>query len=236
MEIFFILLLVLGGKVVFGDPVSLTNTVANSTGYTGWGYASVFPMKGSSEYFSALRKDYKFRLINLGDPRSALNGLDVYWQAFYQIDVRIEPCLDSSITGGLKDQCCIGTGVVNCQDSTDPIVAGNDLHIAYQQNAHISTCSGTEFSDDPNCGTFIEIHRAIDGDNPTNVDDVRAEVLAEVELSDNGGAYTTAYIRTDGLCAGNYELWWVVRTRSGPYVQFRKKFIVAYPNCASSSR
>jgi hypothetical protein len=206
--------------------------VASATAGSGWGDASSVPARGTHAYFSALRKDYKFRLINLGDPAAALAGLDVYWQAYYQIDIRIEPCKDASLTGGLKDQCCVGTGVVNCQDSSDPIIAGDDLHIAYQQNAHISNCLGTEFEDDPNCGTYIEIHRSVDAVNPTSITAEQAEVLAEVQLTDNNGAYMTAYIGTGRLCAGSYELWWVVRTRSGPYVQFRKKFVVAYPNCA----
>ena len=198
------------------------------------------PPAGSSEYFKIIRRDYKFRLVNLGDPFSALNGTDTFYQAYYYIDIRIEPCKDPVLAGGYGDLCCQNTGVANCQDmsngitsgSPGTIVAGADLQFAYQQNAHISTCAGTDFHDDPNCGTFVEVHRALADPNPTTVDDdFFAEILADVKLTKSNGNFQTTYISTKNLCAGDYELWWVVRTRSGPYVQLRKPFTVSFPAC-----
>ena len=210
--------------------------------YSGLGNFAQVPPSGTPEYFKILRRDYKFRLVNLGDPFSALNGTDTYQQAYYFIEIRIEPCKDPVLAGGLGDMCCQNTGVSNCQDmgygldsgSPETIVAGADLQFAYQQNAHISTCAGTEFQDDPNCGTFVEIHRALPDSNPTSVDDFfYSEILADVKLTKSTGNFQTTYISTKNLCAGDYELWWVVRTRSGPYVQFREPFTVSYPACTS---
>jgi hypothetical protein len=105
------------------------------------------------------------------------------------------------------------------------------LQIAYFQNAHISTCEGTVFSDDVNCGTFIEVHRK--PQSLTDLSDKEQAVLADVRLANAGGAFATTYLSTASLCAGDYELWWVVRTRSGPYVQFRKPLTIATPSCGS---
>ena len=210
--------------------------------YSGIGDFSRIPPVGTSEYFAILRRDYKFRLVDLGDPYSALNGTDTYQQAYYFIEIRIEPCKDPVLAGGLGDQCCQNTGVSNCQDmgygisgASETIIAGADLQFAYQQNAHISTCDGTDFEDDPNCGTFVEVHRALSDPNPTSVDDFYAEILADVKLTKSTGNFQTAFVSTKNLCAGDYELWWVVRTRSGPYVQFREPFTVNYPPCDSAA-
>merc|ERR1712070_919509 len=60
----------------------------------------------------------------------------------------------------MGDNCCRSTNIAACQHY-DRIEAGPDLQIAYFQNAHIPTCKGTLFEGDPNCGTFIEIHRVV---------------------------------------------------------------------------
>ena len=171
--------------------------------YSGTGDFSQTPPVGTSEYFAILRKDYKFRLVNLGDPYSALNGTDTFQQAYYFIEIRIEPCRDPVLAGGLGDLCCQNTGVSNCQDmgyvlsgAPETINAGPDLQFAYQQNAHISTCEGTDFHDDPNCGTFVEVHRALADANPTSVDASHAEVLGDVKLTQSTGNFQTAYIST----------------------------------------
>jgi hypothetical protein len=177
--------------------------------------------RGSPEYYASIRTDYKFRLVNMGDPGRALNGTEIYWPAYYKIDIRVDPCRDVALTGGRRDQCCSGTGGIDCQDHTDGIYAGNDLLVAYMQNARISTCDGTVFSDDLNCGTYLEIHRM--GDDPT--------VLSDLKLFNAGGVYQTVHIPTTNLCTGEYEIWWVVRTRSGPYVQYKKLLNVLSPSC-----
>jgi hypothetical protein len=195
-----------------------------------YGSPADYSGQGSWASIPAIRTDYKFRLINENSVAAALAGSAIYWPSLYQIDVRINPCVNITLTGGRGDLCCAHTGEANCQDSMEDIHAGPDLQIAYIQNAHISTCVGTEFSDDPNCGTFIEIHRAVSG-ALANLTSTEAEVLASVQLENAGGAFMTTYIPTTGVCAGGYELWWVVRTRSGPYVQFRKPFNVISPSC-----
>ena len=174
----------------------------------------------------SIRRDYKFRLIDSGSVAAALAGQGTYWPVYYQMDMRVRPCANITLTGNRGDNCCSGTGVVNCQDNPMSVKAGDDLQIAYMQNSHISTCVGTEFESDPNCGTFIEIHRT-----GTELTDFVAEVLADIRLDATDGAYNTDWIATNKLCAGTYELWWVVRTRSGPYVQLRKPFTVATPSC-----
>eukprot|EP00392_Amoebophrya_sp_AT5.2_P012283 g12381.t1 len=40
---------------------------------------------------------------------------------------------------------------------------------------------------------------------------------------------------TANLCVGDYELWFVVRTRGGPYVEARKDFRVRAPSCRDPS-
>lgn len=179
-----------------------------------------FSGEGTWASAPGVRTDYKYRLTTLGDPSKALAGLETYWAAYYRIDLKVEPCADFTLTGGRGSACCSNTGEVNCQDTSQGIVAGPDMQIAYFQNAHVATCEGTIAEDDPNCGTFIEIHRS----------DTDA-VLADVQIFNTNGAYQTAYIATEGLCAGDYSLWWVVRTRSGPYVQYQKNFEIVYPSC-----
>ena len=191
--------------------------------------------KGSWTTVQSVRTDYKFRLIDENTVAAALAGTATYWPSLYQIDVRVNPCVNSTLSGGRGDSCCSNSGEVNCQDSTEGIHAGPDLQIAYMQNAHISTCTDTQFSDDLNCGTYIEIHRAVSG-ALVNLTSTEAEVLSAVQLVDAGGAFVTTYIPTasNKICTGSYELWWVVRTRSGPYVQFRKPFGVISPSCVDN--
>lgn len=191
---------------------------------------------GTFDVVPSLRTDYKFRLIDSNSISSGLAGSAVYWPSLYQIDIRVNPCVNSTLTGGRGALCCSGTGEVNCQDSVEPIHAGPDLQIAYIQNAHISNCLETEFSDDPNCGTYIEIHRAITSPLLSNLSSFETEALSDVALDNSaGGSFATTYISTSSgkMCAGDYELWWVVRTRSGPYVQLRKPFSIITPSCVT---
>jgi hypothetical protein len=215
MIISFILLL----PHVFSNPLSTNVTIATSIDYTGIGaFESVAP-RGTPTYFTTLRRDYKFRLTSWGDPAAALEGEGKFWAYLYQIDMRIEP----------GDECS-GTGGAGCGDATSGVTAGDDLQFGYIQNAHISTCKKTEFEDDPNCGTFVEVHRAQSRADAVLTDAV-AEVLADIKLENGDGTFVTTPLSTAGLCTGDYELWWVVRTRSGPYVQFRKPFTVLSPSC-----
>ena len=177
---------------------------------------------GTWETPPPIRTDYRFRLIDQVSAQDALAGAGIYWPAFYQIIILVDPCRTLLLTGGLNDLCCSGTSQSNCQDHPDDIIAGPDLQVAYMQNARVSSCLETDFSDDPNCGTYIEIHRAVE-ESP--------RALFAVMVHDAGGAYQTTYVKTSGLCSGPYELWWVVRTRSGPYVQLKKPFTIQAPFC-----
>merc|ERR1712187_66159 len=79
-----------------------------------------------------------------------------------------------------------------------------------------------EFDGDPNCGTYIEVHRPKD-----------PQILADVRI--DGGSlmngYRTARVSTWRLCLGEHQLWWVIRTRSGPYVQRIVDFFIDAPTC-----
>eukprot|EP00928_Gymnodinium_smaydae_P023436 TRINITY_DN19346_c0_g1_i1.p1 TRINITY_DN19346_c0_g1~~TRINITY_DN19346_c0_g1_i1.p1 ORF type:complete len:289 (-),score=31.60 TRINITY_DN19346_c0_g1_i1:316-1182(-) len=176
----------------------------------GWGAISALPERDSTQYLRLLRTDYKFRLQ------------DDYVQ--YTIDMLVQPCKDLLKAGKFGKDCCYEMNRPACQHH--PIIrAGLDLQIAYFQNVHVPTCAGTAFDGDPNCGTYIEVHKP--GDR---------EILGDVRIDSNleGGllnGYRTASIATHRLCLGAHELWWVVRTRSGPYVQKIREFFVEYPSC-----
>jgi len=141
---------------------------------------------------------------------------------FYQTDLRILPCSNYLKTGGVGETCCSDMNIVGCQDHPNDVIGGTDLQIAYFQNSHIPTCAGTPFTMDPNCGSTIEIHHK----------DRHTPIVADVRISnDLPDGYQTTYISTAELCVGNYELWFVVRTRSGPFIKIRKDFVVKDPSC-----
>merc|ERR1712232_1237199 len=173
----------------------------------GWGVVSSLPERDSDDYLKLLRTDYKFVL----QPQ----------YVHYTVDMKVDPCRDAVQSGDLGKDCCYDTNAAACQHHPT-IKAGLDLQIAYFISAHIPTCEGTEFDGDPNCGTYIEVHWP---DEP--------EVLADVRIDGQGlvNGYRTGRISTHSLCLGDHELWWVVRTRSGPYVQQIQRFFVESPSC-----
>jgi len=180
----------------------------------GWGVIKQLPEKTDPNYFIMIRGDYKFRL-----------------QAdyvHYTIDIRVNPCDNLIMTGGTGQGCCQLTNQAACQD-VPYADAGPDLLLAYFQNAHIVSCKGTRYQSDVNCGTYIEIHKA------SGTEAERFQVLADVQIDATPfpSGYQTTRIATYQLCMGEHELWWVIRTRAGPYVQKIKKFTVNFPSCAS---
>ena len=192
------------------------------------------PLVLGSHYFGSIRKDYKMRIIkdtaeSLVDKYPHTHQISGVNPILYQIDIRVDPCRHAPLTGGLFQNCCRNTNKANCQDNPS-INAGTDLLLGYFQNAHIVSCAGTEFQYDINCGTYIEIHKQTSSLIPFSES---AQVLADVPLNqgDTVNGYLTTYIDTSSLCAGSYELWWVIRTKSGPYVQFIKSFQVLFPSC-----
>eukprot|EP00397_Hematodinium_sp_SG-2012_P046396 GEMP01052398.1.p1 GENE.GEMP01052398.1~~GEMP01052398.1.p1 ORF type:complete len:260 (+),score=46.38 GEMP01052398.1:117-896(+) len=220
------------------DP---SDTVAKVTAPVGWGSVENYKTKiqhgqdNFEEYSASLRRDYNFRIAR-DSP-------------YFKVDIRIDPCKNYVQTGQRGKECCWDTNVVACQNHPYTVKGGPDLQIGYFLNAHIPTCRGTPFEDDPNCGTFIEVHQsigdysriAVDIVNPQGPgDDVElapsfnATVLADAKIeSDFLNGFRTLYMRTDRLCSGWYELWWVVRTlRAGPFVLRRVPFFMYFPSCA----
>mmetsp|Transcript_110563 Transcript_110563/g.312790 ORF Transcript_110563/g.312790 Transcript_110563/m.312790 type:complete len:231 (-) Transcript_110563:10-702(-) len=173
----------------------------------GWGMIGAMVERDTDAYFARVRTDYKLRLQ------------EEY--GFYSIDMLVSPCYDPIRTGSLGENCCSDSNIAGCQHHPE-VDAGPDLQIAYFQNAHIPTCFGTPFQNDPNCGTFIEVHRP---GNP--------QILADVGIGADPfpNGYRRTRIATHRLCLGEHELWWVVRTRSGPYVQKKRSFQVVRPSC-----
>lgn len=176
----------------------------------GWGSLGALPPPDTEEYLKLLRTDYKFRI----QPD----------YIHYSISMKIDPCRDALKTGGLGKSCCFDFNEPACQHY-DSIKAHKNLQVAFFQNAQIPTCFGTVFERDPNCGTYIEIHRP--GDN---------KVLHDVKIDGDGllqSGFRTVLMPTHRLCLGEHQLWWVVRTRSGPYVQKMQDFFVEAPSCAA---
>lgn len=199
-------------QVGLGFQSLLVAATRSATGdITGWGVLDAVPESDTRAYFAMLRTDYKFQIQ------------EEVGRIYYSIDMRVDPCRDLVQAGGLGEECCFDTNVAGCQHH-DIIEAGPDLQIAFFQNAHIPRCTGTIFEGDPNCGTYIEVHRKDEVD-------VLADVPIDLEAFPNG--YRTTRVATHRLCLGEHELWWVVRTRSGPYVQARRAFNVSLPSCVA---
>jgi hypothetical protein len=102
--------------------------------------------------------------------------------------------------------------------------------IGFTQTTFVVSCRNKEDSD-WDCGTFVELHFPFD-----------ERLLAEQKLP---GSYPSGYkvinmpLTYFGnpdrvVCAGDYELWWVLRTRSENIVEYRKPFRITYPPCAFS--
>eukprot|EP00927_Polykrikos_kofoidii_P054649 TRINITY_DN49036_c0_g1_i1.p1 TRINITY_DN49036_c0_g1~~TRINITY_DN49036_c0_g1_i1.p1 ORF type:complete len:286 (-),score=20.48 TRINITY_DN49036_c0_g1_i1:109-966(-) len=189
----------------------------------GWGVIASLPARDSDAYFKLVRTDYTFKL----EPD----------YIGYSIDLRVDPCRDLVRAGSAGKECCSDTNTAGCQHHPS-IKAGADLQIAYFQNAHIPTCAGTIFEGDPNCGTYIEVHRPFLERTtlPVGAPELHPkerEILGDMKI--DGGTLMSGYrkgkIPTHRLCLGDHELWWVVRTRSGPFVQKIQPFSVERPSC-----
>ena len=92
--------------------------------------------------------------------------------------------------------------------------------MAYFSNGKIPICGG-EAAYSPNCGVYIEVHRA--GHHV-----VVSDTQIKKEYADG---YQTDFVPTHKVCAGDYELWWVVRSPAGPVVMHVKPFNVYGPSC-----
>ncbi|KAG9414436.1 hypothetical protein AC1031_013793 [Aphanomyces cochlioides] len=107
----------------------------------------------------------------------------------------------------------------------------NCVSVGYMQTAYIVQCLGP-FALDDHCGTFLELHKP--GDEA---------ILAQTRLFGeftNGYRTTTLPLfyrgnRTRTVCNGDYEVWWVLRTRYKFVVKFQKKFAIIAPLCEFDS-
>ncbi|KAF0689128.1 Aste57867_19400 [Aphanomyces stellatus] len=103
----------------------------------------------------------------------------------------------------------------------------NCVSVAYMQTTYIVQCKG-KFALDNHCGTFLELHKP--GDET---------ILSQTRLFGefpNGYRTTTLPLfymgnRSRTVCNGDYEVWWVLRTRFKYVVKFQKKFSIATPLC-----
>ncbi len=118
----------------------------------------------------------------------------------YRINMIVDPCRGRGIDG---DLCCDAANEGVCTDNPT-IESGNDMSVAWFLNAFVFHCSD-EYSNTKECGTFLEIHQPED---PRVIDDVQITRLYE-------SGYATEFISSKKLCAGRYEVWYVVRTRNG---------------------
>ena len=117
----------------------------------------------------------------------------------------------------------------------------NCAAIGFISSAAIVACGG-KYREDSHCGTFIELHAArSDGRNGASMCDTECNerLLSQVRLEGGfvGGYRTTTIpLTVDGnsskvVCRGNFELWWVQRTRWGFITQLKKNFTVIDPPC-----
>jgi hypothetical protein len=133
---------------------------------------------------------------------------------YYNIFLKLDPCREMD-----DEMCCDQSAESSCGDH-DVIVASTDLAIAWFTNQYIIQCQG-DFLDNEECGTFIEVHRPT---NPTVISQIRIEKYSE-------DGFSMEFISTKTLCAGRYELWFVVRSRSARILQYVKPFYCSEPSC-----
>lgn len=132
-------------------------------------------------------------------------------------DVVVPACWDHNDTVNAMASC---TGVDGRTKSTC-------VAVGYMQTAYIVQCFGS-FALDNHCGTFIELHAP---GNKTILSQTR--LLGEYP---NGFRTTTLPLffqgnRSRTICVGDYEIWWVQRTRYNFIIEKKKTFYVIYPPC-----
>eukprot|EP00943_MAST-04B_sp_MAST-4B-sp1_P009464 g9464.t1 len=112
----------------------------------------------------------------------------------------------------------------NLHDGTKHI---DSVTIAYTYNGWIIDCAG-EYAGSNKCGTYLEIH--VPGDERI-VSEKRLPggLMNGYRTIDLPLIYKFNYDRV--ICAGNYEIWWVLRTPSSKVVEYIKKFKVLRPAC-----
>jgi hypothetical protein len=185
-----------------------------------------------------------------GDPRYDCYGFRTKRQRFQVEDNNgfktIYPeCIDNNDTITLKTTSC--SSIANTEEES------YCLDLAFAQNAFVFQCRG-EYEADPTCGTFIELHRADRGEEE-DINQIISETKVQSGLHSGfnivqqgislrfsiNGSTSIEYVdplaggaisqQTMLICRGEYELWWVLRTRFEAIVQYIKKFRVTSPTC-----
>jgi hypothetical protein len=119
-----------------------------------------------------------------------------------------------------------------CRSPVDGSLVPLCIELGITQSSYVHDCAAASQTD-PECGTFLEIHRP-----------GRKGILSEVRIK---GMYTSGYrkwlisstykrardrvICYDPLRDGAYELWWVHRTPTQRRVEARMPFKVVSPLC-----
>ncbi|KAF1318199.1 hypothetical protein FI667_g14168, partial [Globisporangium splendens] len=132
--------------------------------------------------------------------------------------VAMPPCWDHNDTINALEPCF----------SWDGRKKTNCVAVGYMQTGYITQCFGAAFALDNHCGTFLEVHEP-----GSKIILSQTRLLGEYP---SGFRTTTLPLffrgdRTRTICSGNYEIWWVQRTKYNFIVQKKKKFVVVYPAC-----
>ncbi|CAI2378543.1 unnamed protein product [Moneuplotes crassus] len=135
----------------------------------------------------------------------------------YEIRIRLNPCINRD-----SDLCCDATNEGACEDNT-VFESGEDMAVSWFTNGYIFRCSDI-FEKQNECGTYLEIHRPRD-----------AKVLEYIKIDKlYRSGFSTEFISTKQLCAGRYELWFVIRSRNGRILQHVKPFYSIEPSCTDA--
>lgn len=118
-----------------------------------------------------------------------------------------------------SDMCCDATNEGACDDFPE-FESGEDMTVSWFTNSYILHWS-TIFKNHGEWGTYIEIHR------PTDSRTIESVEITKMYRS----GFSTEFISTKNLCAGRYELWFVLRTRNGRTIQYVKPFYSQEPSC-----
>lgn len=105
-----------------------------------------------------------------------------------------------------------------------------DCQVGFTQNALIVECGGKQ-SDNPHCGTYLEIHKP--GDETIIA---QAKLRKQFTSGYRMSAISTTYRGNSsriicGSGGGQYEIWWVQRTLYDFQVQKKLPFKVESPAC-----
>jgi len=132
-------------------------------------------------------------------------------------DIR-PPCWDNNHTINALNSCLTPEGVElpYC------------VQLAFTSTTYIVKCGGNLLND-PNCGSFLEVH--LPG-NP----DIITEVRIPPDTTFTSGYRTTIMplnykTANRTVCLGGYEIWWVQRARGRKIVESVKPFSISEPMC-----